>query len=133
MALLDKWPPEMLEELLDSIVNKAILMAAIHEPGRRYGDPHRQFYAGPPLDMEFQEEHARYVTAWAETQIVTVNINNQTVEGSPEAIRNMARQESMQKHIAREMRDRSEELARALFMGAAPSLGARDKIGRRYE
>ncbi len=117
MALLDKWPPEMLEELLDSIVNKAILLASIHEPGRRYGDPHRQFYAGPPLAMEFTEEHTRYVTDYVETQIVTVNINDQTVEGSPEAIRNMARQESMQKYIAREIRDRSEELARIIFIG----------------
>ncbi len=117
MALLDKWPPEMLEELLDTIMHRAILMAAIEEPGRRYGDPCRQFYAGPPLDMEFAEEHARYVTAWAETQVVTVNINSQEVEGSPEAIRNMARQECMQKYIAREMRDRAEDLARSIFMG----------------
>ena len=121
MALLDKWPPEMLEELLDSIVNKAILMAAINEPGRRYGDPHRQFYAGPPLAMTFPEEHARYVANWTETQVVTVNINDQTVKGSLEAIANMARQECMQKYIAREMRDRSEELARFIFIGGKVS------------
>ncbi len=117
MALLDKCSHELLEELLDSIVNKSILMAAIDEPGRRYGDPCRQFYAGPPLDMEFREEHARYVTNHVEAQVVTVNINNQEVRGSDEAIANMARQECMQKHIAREIRERSEDLARTIFMG----------------
>ncbi len=118
MALLDKCSYEMLEELLDSIVNKAILMAAIDEPGRRYGDPCRQFYAGPPLfGIEFHEDHTRYVTDYVETQIITVNINNQTVEGSPEAIANMARQECMQKYIAREIRDHADDLARTRFMG----------------
>ncbi len=119
MKLLDKWPPEMLEELLGLIVKDAILMAAIHEPGRRYGDPYRQFYAGPPLATEYNPAGVSEAVAF---QVVTVNINSQKVEGSPEAIANMARQECMQKYLAREIRDRADDLARAMFMGACPPI-----------
>ncbi len=123
MALLDKCPPKMLEELLDSIMNRAILMAAVLEPGRRCGDPVRQFYAGPPLEVYTDSGHDYIVPDESIIhQVVTVNICSQTVEGSPEAIASMARQECMQKHIAREIRDRADDLARAMFMGACPPI-----------
>ncbi len=117
MALLDALALPLLEPFLHEVMHNAILQSAFMEPGNRYGDPTRRFYAGPPMDTMISEPDLDVVSETVEYQTVEVNIAKRMVDGSSQAIANMARMEFMQKYIAREIRDRSEELARIMFMG----------------
>lgn len=113
MTLLDKFAPHALEVLFEELVRKSIFLAAANERGGRYRAPVHQFYAGPPMfSMSSTIEDVP-----EPVPIVSVDMVTQEVTGSSEAIANMARMNFMQKYIAHQIREHSDRVTRALFMG----------------